>query len=186
MKTGINVAAWCLIISSVLSSCGGKKITSLSPDDVEINTPFSDVKSDKNYFRAVASGMSYDLNVAKKMAVNNAMSQIATGIQAVFNEVNTNYIQQYGQNSDMELGQKFEDMSRTVVSQVLSNLNEADSKTFRNSKTNAYTYWVVVEMSKSDAGKQLMKGVGEAAKNKIDFDLERYERIFNDELGKIQ
>ena len=184
MTSKINVAAWCFIISIILSSCGGKKITALNPDDVEVKEPFDDVRSDKNYFRARASGMSYDLNVAKKMAVNNAMSQIATSIQAVFNEVNTNYIKQYGQNADMELGQKFEDMSRTVVSQVLSNLKEADSKTFRNSKTNAYTYWVVVEMAKSDAGKQLMRGVANEAKNKIDIDQERYERIFNETLEK--
>lgn len=186
MKTRFNVAAWCVIIGIVLSSCGGKKITALSPDDVEVKTPFNDVKTDKNYFRAVASASSYDLEVAKQMAMNSAMSQIATRIQTVFNQVNTRYLQQYGQNTSMETGQKFESMNRAVVSQVLSNLNELDSKTFRNLKTNAYTYWVAVEMAKSETGKQLMKGVANELKNNIDFDMERYERIFNEELEKYQ
>lgn len=186
MKTRINVAVWCVMVGIMLSACGGsKKAASPEPDEVEIVTPFSNVKSDKQYIRAVASGKSLDLNVAKKMAMANAQSQIATSIQTKFDEVALGYIKQYGQNEDIDLGQNFQDMYRIVVKQVLSNINASDSKTFRNSKTNMYTYWVVVEMAKSDVGQQLIKGVSDSAKNKIDFNQAQYEKIFNEALDKM-
>ncbi len=172
----------------MFSSCDGSKKTvgSGNADDVEITIPFKDFKDDKHFFRTVGNGESYDMNIARKMAITNAQSQIAASIQTVFDEVNTNYFNQHAKNSEKDLSQKFEGMSRSVVSQVLTDLKIKDSKLFKNKKTNLYNCFVAIEMPKESARQQLIRGISDTSKDRIDFDRYQYEKIFRDALEQYR
>ncbi|MDR2476037.1 MAG: hypothetical protein LBD45_09305, partial [Bacteroidales bacterium] len=126
-----------------------------------------------------------DFAIAKKIALQNAKSEISGSIQSFFNEVNTTYFQQYGVGATPELSQKIEGMSQDIVTQVLSNIRVIDSKTLKvDKKKDDVRCFVAVEMSKKDIGKQLADGISRATKDKIDFDADQYRKIFEEAIDK--
>lgn len=150
----------------------------------DIDVPFSKFKTDKNYLRAVGSGVSPDMAIAKKIALQNAKAELATSIQSVFNQVNTSYFEQYGVGATPDLSQKIEGMSQDIASQVLSNIKVADQKYEKIKKSDHVRCFVAIEMSKQEIGRVAMDGVSQAAKNKIDIDEAQYRKIFDEALGK--
>ncbi len=188
MKTIFRFFALGLLVATIGTSCKSTKPIEKVNGEEEVATPFSNFTTDKHYIRAVASGYSPDMNVAKKMAINNAKSEMAGQIQSLFQEVTTQYMQQYGQNAKPDLQQKFESMSQTVTSQALTNVMVKDSKTFKDKTTNDYRCWAAIEMSKEDIGKDLMKRISQETKERIDLNQEKYQQVFekalNDYNGK--
>ena len=184
MKTKYFFMLICLSLMAGMVGCKSSKssITKALQEE-EVTVPFSGFKTDKNYFRAVGSGISPDMDIAKKIALLNAKSELAGSIQSLFNEVTTSYFNQYGQNATPDLTQKFEGMTQNVVSQILSNLTVADQKYFK-SKENDFRCFVAVEMSKEDVGKTLMNRVSQETKDRIDFDEQQYRKIFDEALSK--
>jgi hypothetical protein len=172
----------------MMSAVGCKSKTSITKvmQEEEITVPFSGFKTDKNYFRAVASGFSPDMNVAKKVALQNARSEIASSIQSLFNQVTTDYINQYVQDATPDLSQKFQEMSQNIVSQVLTNLTISDQKFFKSKADNNIRCFVAVEMSKQDVGKAVTSRISQEAKDRIDFDEYQYRKIFDKALKEYQ
>jgi hypothetical protein len=149
-----------------------------------VKVPFSKFKTDKNYLRAVGSGSSPDMAIAKKIALQNAKAELASSIQSVFNQVNTSYFEQYGLGSTPDLSQKIEGMSQDIASQVLSNVRVADQKYQKVKKSEHILCYIAVEMSKEEIGRAAMTGISKVAKNEINIDEEKYRKVFNDALGK--
>jgi hypothetical protein len=150
----------------------------------DIDVPFSKFKTDKNYLRAVGSGVSQDMAVAKKIALQNAKSELATSIQSTFNQVNTSYFEQYGAGATPDLSQKIEGMSQDIASQVLSNVKVVDQKYQKIKKSDHVRCFVAIEMSKQEIGRAAMNGISQAAKDKIDIDEAQYRKIFDETLSK--
>ncbi len=146
--------------------------------------PFSDFRSDKSFFRATASAVSPDMNVAKKIALQNAKSELAGSIQSLLQEVSTAYIQQHGVNATPDLSQKFESMNQVVVSQMLTNITVAREKFFKSKDTNDYRCFVGIEMAKEDVGKGVIDRISQDTKDRIDFDAAQYRKIFDEKTGK--
>ena len=87
-------------------------------------SPFTqDYKSDSTYYRAVDSGMSVDINVAKKIALMNADKKIMN-----------------------QMSQGKEDKNN-VHQATLNNITIIDEKVFK-SVDGSYTYWIAIEMEK--------------------------------------
>jgi hypothetical protein len=172
MKAKGLLFVFCLSIVGLVSGCKSS----------EIDVPFSKFKTDKNYIRAVGSGVSPDLAIAKKIALQNAKSEIASSIQSVFNQVNTAYFEQYGAGATPDLSQKIEGMSQDVASQVLSNVRVADQKYQKIKKSDHVQCFLAVEMSKKDIGRIAMDGISKATKDKIDIDESKYRQIFDEAL----
>ncbi len=82
------------------AACKSKKNTTTpiekSTGAVEITVPFSSKEyySDKENFRAKSSGNSPDLQTAKKIAMQNAKSEMAGLIQTTVKKVTDQYTQQ--------------------------------------------------------------------------------------------
>ncbi|MDR2058265.1 MAG: LPP20 family lipoprotein [Dysgonamonadaceae bacterium] len=172
MKTKVLLFNLSLAILVFVSGCGSSKI----------DVPFSKFKTDKNYLRAVGSGVSPDMAIAKKIALQNAKAEIASSIQSVFNQVNTAYFEQYGVGATPDLSQKIEGMSQDVVSQVLSNVRIVNQEYEKIKKSTHVRCFVAIEMSKKEIGKSVMDGISQAKKDKIDFDEDQYRRIFDEAL----
>ncbi|MDR0505479.1 MAG: hypothetical protein LBH32_01500 [Dysgonamonadaceae bacterium] len=148
----------------------------------EVDVPFSKVKTDKKFYRAVGAGVSPDLAIAKKIALQNAKSEIAGSIQSTFNQVNTAYFEQYGSGATPDLSQKIEGMSQDVASQVLTNVRTIDTKYLKIKKSDHVRCFVAIEMLKSDVGKAAMDGLSKAKKDNIDIDEAKYREIFDKAL----
>jgi hypothetical protein len=172
------VIAVCLAI--MLSSCGGPKKVSAGEDQVEVVLPFStpEYKSDADFFRSVALGKSPDQATAKKIAMMNARAEIAAAISTKVKSVSDQYVKQVSIGEKQDYVSKFEELTRTVVNQELSDVAIKNEKLYKD-KNGTFTYYVAVEMGKAVLKEALVSEIEKDAKTKLDFDKFTFEKIFD-------
>lgn len=184
LKMGIFFAATILVIS-----CATKKSIPIAKEEksVEIALPFSEkaYQSDSQMFRAKNYGKSPDMATAKKIAMTNALSEIATRIQNTVKMVTDNYTNQRTVTDKQEFENKFEEMARIVVNQNLQNIDVIGEKVFKESD-GKYTYWIVIETSKDKIVNGINDKISNDAKLKLDFDKYQYQKIFDEEMKKFE
>ena len=169
-----------LLVINIIG-CNSKKEITKTSKSTEIELPFDgkEYKSDKDYFRAVQSGTSSDLNTAKEIAMVNARSEISYSVKTVTKNVS----QIYTKEIDGDYGEDFDRLSRQVSKEILTNIVVANHKVFQNDKDGKFTYWVVVEIKKDDVVTNINN---EAIKEKIKFDKYQFQKIFDKEMEELE
>jgi len=176
-----------------LTGCKGKKQAAAAPTPieqktgaVEISVPFSgkEYRSDEKFFRARQSGKSPDMATAKKIAFQNAKSELAGNINATIKRVTDQYTNQRTVGDKQEFENKFEELAREVVNMQLSNVREMDSKVFQEND-GKYTYWVAIEASKEEVFQKMDERISSDAKLKLDYDKMKFQQIFDAEMKKL-
>jgi hypothetical protein len=183
-----------LILSAVLigavalglDSCKSKKSVAQTTGAVEITVPFNskEYSSDKDNFRAKASGNSPDLTTAKKIALQNAKSEMAGLIQTTIKKVTDQYTNQRTIGNAQEFSNKFEELAREVTNQQLTDVRIIGEKIFQEKNT-TYTYWVAIEANKQAVYDGITKTVSNNKKLEQDYDKKKFEEIFNQEMDKL-
>lgn len=176
-----------LIILIGVFSCKSKKEMAKVEDSTEIKIPLSgkEYESDSNFFRAKQVGESPDLSTAKKIAEQNAKAELAGNIEALIKRVTDQYTNQRSVGEKKEFENKFEEISREVVSQDLRDVKVIGEKLFKKKDDN-YQYWIAVETSKETTLTGIFDGISKDAKLQLDFDKFQYEKIFNEEMEKFE
>jgi hypothetical protein len=170
-----------------IASCRSKKIPlAKQTGAIEITVPFSgkDYQSDEDFFRAKQSGKSPDLAAAKKIALQNAKSELASNIQSVIKKVTDQYTNQHTVGKDQDFENKFEELSREVTDQSIANVSIKDEKIFQETD-GGYTYWIAVEADKKTVFQQLDNKISNDAKLKVDYDKAKFQQTFDDEMKKF-
>jgi len=175
-----------IIISLVLINCKSSKKLSEVTKAEEITLPLSDAKfkTDKDFFRAVQTGISPDLSTSKKIALQNAKTELASGVQTTIKAVTDNYTNQRTVSDKQEFQNKFEELSRQVTNQQLSDVRIIGEKSFKESD-GRYSYWVAIEMPKEILLQEVEKQITKDEKLKLDFDKYMYEKILDKEMEKF-
>lgn len=193
MKNFMHATVSTLIIligfSLATTSCKSKKTTpsiDKQTGAIEIAVPFSTTayQSDKENFRAKSSGNSMDLTTSKKIALQNAKSEMAGLIQTTIKKVTEQYTNQRQVSSTQEFSNKFEEMAREVTNQDLTDVRVIGEKIFQEPNKN-YTYWVAIEANKQSILAGIDKGISKNAKLQQDYDKKKFEEIFNQEMEKL-
>lgn len=192
MKTNINkLFLTALFISGVsvsLISCKSKKGTPIEKQTgaIEISVPFStaEYQSNKENFRAKSSGNSPDMTTSKKIALQNAKSEMAGLIQSTIKKVTEQYTNQRQVSDAQEFSNKFEELSREVTNQQLVDVRIIGEKIFKETN-NTFTYWVAIEANKQAVMNGIDKGIGANKKLEQDYDKKKFEEIFNKEMENL-
>jgi hypothetical protein len=189
MKTFIYSGVLALAIAtSITTSCKSKKGKPIDKQTgaIEIAVPFSTsaFQSDKENFRGKASGNSMDLTTSKKIALQNAKSEMAGLVQTTIKKVTEQYTNQRQVSSTQEFSNKFEEMAREVTNQELIDVRIIGEKIFQESNK-TYTYWVAIEANKQVVLAGIDKGISKNAKLQQDYDKKKFEEIFNLEMDKL-
>jgi len=173
----LSVLSIAVIVILVFNACSGSKI-----GRKELNIPFSDkeYQTDKDFFRAKQMGASPDLATAKKIAMQNAKAELAGNIETLMKRVVDNYTQQITVDDEMELINKFEELSRQTTSQTLNDVRTIGEKVFE--EDGKYTYWVAIEMPKQHILDQMNSNIEKDKKAQLNYDKEKFEEIFNKEM----
>lgn len=168
----------------MFSSCGGGKNAT---KDVEIDVPCSgsDFRTNKEYFRSSAMGLSTDMTIAKKKAMSSARSELATAINSTVKAVTDDYSSSYQQGQSDESKRRFQELSRTVVEQELNGLRIICEKTFK-APDNNYKVYVSVELSGKDLAEKMANRIKSDDKLRIDFEYEKFKKVFEEEMSKAQ
>ena len=177
-----------LFAGATLSSCkGSKKLPSVQAGSTEVSLPLSgkEYKSDEENFRAVQSGKSIDLATAKKIALQNARTELAGNVESTMKAVIDNYTNQRTVGDKQEFESKFEEQSRLVINQTLNDVKIIGEKTFKETD-GKFTFWVAIEMSKEPIVRNVSDRISKDAKMQLDFDQHRFRQIFDDEMKKFE
>lgn len=169
----------------VFCSCGSPK--PVTKGMTEVSVPLSSKKhhSDSKYFRATGMGESPDLVVAKKIALMNARTEIASTVQATIKTVSQQYLNQVTVANKQEYMSKFEETSRQVVNQVLEGVTIQEEKIFQ-AKKGPYQYYVNLEMSKDAVVKGVADAISKDQKLYLEFEKEKFQKVFDEEMAKFE
>ncbi len=172
-----------LILASV--GCGGPKKVENQKGVEEIEVPLSgrEYQSNKEFYRAKSSGISPDMATAKKIALNNAKSEIAGLISSKIKTVTDNYTNQRSTAAAQDFENKFESMTREVVNQQLVDVAIIGEKILK--KGTSYEYWLAIEVSKQSILDGISNTVSKDQKLQIDYDKKKFEEIYNSEMEKM-
>lgn len=175
-------------MASVTVACKSKKVTPIEEQTgaKEITVPFSgkDYETNKESFRARSSGNSLDMITAKKIALQNAKSEMAGMIQTTMKKVTEQYTNQRQIGTNQEFSNKFEELAREVTNQTLTDVAVIGEKIFKETN-NTYTYWVAIEANKKTVLEGMDKAIGQNQKIAQDYDKKKFEEIFNAEMEKL-
>lgn len=171
-----------VIAVAVMSSCSNK----LKRADTrlkKIDQPFTTQKyfSDKKHFRSTGEGRAQDLTVARRIADTNAKQAIAAQMETQVRSVGEQFLQNRSINSKLETTSKYEDVTRTVIDKTLKNVRIIDQESYQNKK-GEYVHYVAMEMSTKDVADKVIETISEDEQLKQDFDLERFRKIYEQEL----
>jgi hypothetical protein len=188
-KTQITIAiAFIVLAVASVSSCKSKKGTPIEKETgaKEITVPFSskEYQSDKDFFRAKASGNSIDMMTAKKIAMQNAKAEMAGLIQSTVKRVTEQYTNQRQIGNTQEFSNKFEEIAREVTNQELVDVKVLGEKILKETN-NSFTYWVAIEANKQTILNGIDKSIGANQKLQQDYDKKKFEEIFNSEMEKL-
>ena len=171
-----------------LTGCKSKKGTPIQKETsaVEISVPFSskEYRSDENTFRAKQVGKSPDISTAKKIAFQNAKSEMAGNINSVMKRVTDQYTNQRTVGNTQEFENKFEELAREVVNLEMSNVKEIGEKIFKE-PDGGYSYWIAIEANKKEVFDKLDARISNDAKLKLDYDKQKFQQIFDAEMKKL-
>ena len=187
MKNQFLFSAMAILFSLTVFSCkSSKPIQSVNKGSNEVILPFTEAKykTDKDYFRAKNNGNSQDLATAKKIALLNAKTEIASNINSLIKAVTEQYTNQRSVSDKKEFESKFEETARNVVSQNLSEIRVMEEKVFQETNGN-YSYWVVIEMPKTALVQKLHQNISQDKKLQLDYDKQKFEETFNAEMDKL-
>ena len=168
-------------------SCSSKKTLQKETGSTDIILPFAgkEYQTDKENFRAKHSGKSPDLATSKKIALQNAKSELAGSIQSTIKRVTDQYTNQRSIGDKQEYENKFEELAREVVNQNISDIKISGEKVMKE-KEGPYQYWVVVEVTKESVLNGLTSSISKNAKLKLDYDKKKFEEIFDTEMKKLE
>jgi hypothetical protein len=189
MKNSVLSKTSCVAFAAILlitAGCKAPKSIEKSTGAVEISVPFSEskYKSDKDFFRSKNVGKSPDMATAKKIAFQNAKSELAGNIKAVIKRVTDQYTNQRTVGENQEFENKFEELSREVVDQTLTDTRVVDEKVFKESD-GKYSYWVAIETSKQAILDGVSDKISKNQKLQLDYDKKKFEEVFNSEMDKL-
>jgi hypothetical protein len=153
---------------------------------VEISVPFStkEFRSDEDNFRAKQVGKSPDLATAKKIAFQNAKSEMAANINSTIKRVTDQYTNQRTVGNKQEFENKFEELAREVVNLEISNVREIGEKIFKETD-GSFSYWIAIEAGKKTIFDKVDAKISNDAKLKLDYDKQKFQNIFDAEMKKL-
>jgi hypothetical protein len=175
-------------MASITVACKSKKGKPIEKQSgaTEISVPFTgkDYETNKEIFRARSSGNSIDMVTAKKIALQNAKSEMAGMIQTTMKKVTEQYTNQRQIGTNQEFTNKFEELAREVTNQSLTDVAVIGEKIFKETN-NTFTYWVAIEANKKTVLEGMDKAIGQNQKIAQDYDKKKFEEIFNSEMEKL-
>ena len=165
----------------VMASCGSEKA-------VTSNRPCPDCYATADVFKYVGEHVATgdrQMQQARKMAANNARTELATMVSATVKRVVDNYTSEYiaGENSDFN--QKVQDIARTVVNQLLVGTPITCEGTLPGNTPGNTICYACVELT----GKSVLDGIANKIssdeKLRTDFEYEKFKKVLEEEMSKL-
>jgi hypothetical protein len=165
-----------------LAACGGSKMYG-----DKVKDPFTGSKYESNnrFFRGVGKGVSVKDNIARKKADVDAKAVLAGQVNVTMKEVTDAYMAQNETAEAGEVFEKFQDLTRQVMSTELADLRKFDEVKYYNEETTQYTVFVAYEIKKKSMFK-FMKKQAKTQAYKNERIRKAVEDIIDEEIEKAE
>jgi len=190
LTTKMSLIAMLVISAFVITSCGGSK--KMDKDTASRTGGFHELKlpcvdkgqSDKHFFRASSVGHSRDLATSREKALLMTKQRLATLINSTLKSVTERYVNEMEAGEGDEFSQTFENLTRDVVKQQLSDVKIICEKTGQKDDGSYETY-MAIEMDKDAVLKGINAGVSRDKKMETLYDKERFKKVYEEEMSKM-
>ena len=169
------------IMALVMASCGSEK-------KVASNYPCPECKATSDVFRYLGQHVASSdrqMQQARSMAANAARTQLASMVEATVKSVVDNYTSEYITDSDSEFRQRVQELSRTVVNQLLKGTPVVCEGTMPGSQPGSMICFACVELT----GKSVLDGFASQISNdeklRTDFEYEKFKKVLEEEMSKL-
>jgi hypothetical protein len=171
----------------ILTACGTTKSLQKVTGSTEIKVPLEgkEYTTNSEVFRAKNYGKSPDLATAKKIALLNAKSELASNINSIIKKVAEQYINQRTVGNAQEYESKFEENTREVVNQTLKDVVIIGEKIFKETD-GSFTYWIAIETNKAGILEGINQKISKNESLKLEYDKVKFEQIYNAEMIKTE
>lgn len=175
-----------LFCAGCASSKKAPKTTPVTSGEIEVTIPLGgpEYQSNAEYWRAVQTGTSKDMSMAKKVALQNARQELAATVQHAMKAV----IENYGQNASMgpnnENETLYQEMARTVINQQMNGVELVGEKLFRL-EDGGYRYHVCLQMSREALGSGVADALSNDDRLKLEFDKAQFKKVFDEEMARF-
>lgn len=141
--------------------------------------------SDSKHFRSSATGESPNRETAKKIAYQNAESQIARSISAVVEMVAENQATQIGFNSTEEATSKFNEFSRTIVNQQLVGAVAICNQLTQKS-SGEYVYYLSLELSGDKLASKYFERLSQEEIIRAEYNYDQFKETFEEVMSSYR
>ncbi len=171
-----------------MNSCkSNQALAKIENSEIEVAIPLSGsaYQSDAEYWRVVQEGVSPDMSMAKKVAMQNARQELAATIRVQVRAVIDNYGKNMAVTENIEVTNMYEEQAYTVIDQTLAGAELAGEKLFRLGNGN-YRYHVCLQVGKQYLEEQLMKAFEDEANLKAAFDKAQFKKVYDEQMKAFQ
>ena len=168
----------------VMASCGSNKGVTTSK-----NLPCPDCKSTTEVFRYLGQHVASSdrqMQQARTMAANVARTQLAAQVSATVKSVIDNYTSEYINNETSEFNQRVQELSRTVVNQLLVGTPVICEGTMPGSTEGNIICFACVELTGKSVLDALASKISNDEKLRTDYEYEKFKKVFEEEMAKMQ
>lgn len=186
MKKRFYQFATIVMMGAMFACSAPKQVAQVQqPDEVDFDVPCTgpNFRTNGEYFRASADGLSMNMDIAKKMAYTNARAELATAIQAKVERVTDNYSSSHNFNGNEEAKKRFQDLPRIVVKQVVSGTRIICEK-MKKTKEGKFHCYVAMELAGDEIANSMKDRISGDDKLKIDFEYEKFKKELKEEMSK--
>jgi hypothetical protein len=170
-----------LVFVGLIVSCKSSK---LPKGEQFIDDPcMKDGKSSSDYFRANATGESMDQNTSYDLAYASCTERLASSMNQKIERMTDKYSEDNKVGNGEDFKQKFQNLSRTVVTQSLIGVSVTCNKTVKTQEGKYKTY-LAVELSATDLLNKYHQAISKDEQLKLDYDYEKFKKEFEKEMNK--
>jgi len=188
LRKVLSISLLVLVVAFGFEGCKSKKKVSAKDavgkimDDLPCT---KEGRSDKKFFRASSMATSTDLQLSKEKALLLAKQRLVTLIKSTTKSVTDRYINERGFSDASEVESKFENMTREVADETLSNVVVVCEKSsvLDNGKYNSF---IAIEVNRDDVLTGMDQRLSNDKKLQVDYDKKKFEDIFNEEMDKMK
>jgi hypothetical protein len=180
-----------LLTFLVLISCGSgktvvKEVKTNQENVVEIVTPCVGDKFQSNdkFFRGTANGTSVNMNMAKKIALRSANTFLATDIKVQITQVADDYSGQTTSGTNSSFREKLQDLTESVVDEIVSSSRTICERTTMNKATGKYTVYISRESSVENIFSNVNQTISKEEELRVDYDYEKFKETFEKVMEK--
>lgn len=184
------------LMSLVVASCGSSKAVVETPAPAPqpaIQTlpeePCSEFLSTQDVFRAtgqhVAKG-DRQIQFAYDQAGVAARADLAAQIETKVKAVNDRYVNSYTVNDANDFKERIENMTRAVINQELKFAPVVCKKRALGSEAGTIICYVAVEIPVENILNGITSSIASDERLRVDYEYEKYKKVFDEEMGKLQ